>query len=101
MPGRTADPIGSALRRTMMKELRAGVVGTGYLGRFHAQKYAALPGVRLVGVTDADPARASAVAAETGCRAFPDLPSLLREVDAVSVVVSTPAHHHAASACLD
>ncbi len=84
-----------------MKEIRAGVVGTGYLGRFHAQKYAALPGVRLVGVTDADSARAQGVAAETGCRAFPDLPSLLAEVDAVSVVVPTTAHHGAAAACLE
>ena len=30
--------------------LRAAVVGAGYLGRFHAQKYAALPGVEDVEV---------------------------------------------------
>ena len=36
-----------------MNNLRAGVIGVGYLGRFHAQKYAALPDVDLVGVADA------------------------------------------------
>ena len=39
------------------KNLRAAVIGTGYLGRFHAQKYAALPGVELACVVDADETR--------------------------------------------
>ena len=34
------------------KRLRVGVVGVGYLGAFHAEKYAALDSVRLVGVVD-------------------------------------------------
>jgi predicted dehydrogenase len=42
-----------------MADLRAAVVGVGHLGRFHAEKYAALPGVRLVGFVDRDPARAT------------------------------------------
>jgi len=33
-----------------MKELRVGVVGVGYLGRFHAEKYARMDGVKLAGV---------------------------------------------------
>ena len=33
-----------------MKKIRAAVIGVGYLGRFHAQKYAALPGCELVAV---------------------------------------------------
>ena len=42
------------------------MIGVGYLGRFHAQKYAQLPGCRLVAVVDArEPAR-NAVAAELG-----------------------------------
>src|SRR5207247_1547738 len=38
--------------------LRTAVVGVGYLGRFHAEKYAAHPGAELVGVVDVDPGRA-------------------------------------------
>jgi len=32
--------------------IRTAVVGVGYLGRFHAQKYAGLPNSRLVGIAD-------------------------------------------------
>ena len=41
----------------MNKNMRVGVIGVGYLGRFHAQKYAAMEGVELIGVADADGAR--------------------------------------------
>lgn len=30
-------------------KLRVGVVGVGYLGKFHAEKYARMPDVELVG----------------------------------------------------
>ena len=46
--------------------IKAAVIGTGYLGRFHAQKYAAMDDVELVAVVDVDEDRARAVAAETG-----------------------------------
>lgn len=72
--------------------LRVGVVGVGYLGRFHALIYSRLPDVDLVGVADIDPARARSVADEAGCRCFAAPADLLAEVDAVSVVVPTTAH---------
>jgi predicted dehydrogenase len=77
-------------------KIRVGVVGTGYLGRFHAEKYAALEGAELVGVVDTEPARARAVAESTGCRVFPSAESLCPLVDAVSVVVPTSLHHEVA-----
>ena len=76
-----------------MKSKRVGVVGVGHLGRYHAQNYAALSGVELVGVTDVDKGRARTVATEYGCRAFDKWENLLQEVDAVSVVVPTDRHH--------
>ncbi|KAB7627681.1 Gfo/Idh/MocA family protein [Alkalilimnicola sp. S0819] len=82
-----------------MSRLRAAVIGVGYLGRFHAQKYAAHPEVDLVAVVDADPERAAAVAAETGTRPHSDYRALLGEMDLASVVVPT-AHHHAVGAAL-
>jgi len=85
----------------MKTTLSAGVIGTGYLGRFHAQKYASLPGVRLAGVFDPDPARAAAVAGETGTRAFSDLPSLLAEADLVSVAAPTRLHHQVGRQALE
>ncbi len=73
--------------------IRAAVIGAGYLGRFHAQKYAALPGVEFVGVADPDTAAGARVVAETGGTAWPDHRALLGAVDAVSVVTPTPLHH--------
>ena len=83
-----------------MKRLRAAVIGVGYLGRFHAQKYAALDGVELVAVVDNDMQRAREVADEVGCRAENDFRDVLGEIDVASVVVPTQFHFDVASACL-
>ena len=83
------------------KTLIAGVIGVGSLGRYHAQKYATLPGVELYGVADIDENRARAVSNEVGCRAFIDYRALLSHVDIVSVVVPTEAHFEVGSACVE
>jgi predicted dehydrogenase len=75
----------------MSNKTRVGVIGVGYLGRFHALIYSRMPEVDLVGVTDADSTRAEAVAAEAGTRAL-DAGQMLGEVDAVSIVVPTSEH---------
>jgi len=84
-----------------VKKIRVGVIGVGYLGRFHAQKYAAMNGVKLVGVSDIDAKRAQAVARECATRFFGEYDELLSEVDAVSIVVPTVQHHKVAVACLE
>jgi predicted dehydrogenase len=71
---------------------RAAVIGVGYLGRFHAEKYAAAPDVDLVGVVDADPRRAGEAAARFGCQAFTEARAVYGLVDCASVVVPTPLH---------
>lgn len=84
-----------------MQKIRAAVIGVGYLGRFHAQKYAALEGCELVGVVDARADVAARVAAEVGTRAIGDYRELLGQVDAVSVVTPTPSHCEIALALLE
>jgi predicted dehydrogenase len=79
-----------------MKKLRAGVIGVGYLGQFHAEKYASLPQVELAGVVDADPARAAQIAQKLNTRSFSDPADLLGSVDVVSIVVPTVLHHRVA-----
>jgi predicted dehydrogenase len=76
-----------------MSTLRAAVIGVGYLGNFHAQKYCDLPGVELVGVADNDPKRAAEVAAALGTQAYCNHRELIGKVDAVSVVVPTQYHY--------
>ena len=83
-----------------MRKIKVGVIGVGYLGKFHAEKYAAMAEAELVGVTDANPEQATAVARKCGTRAFDDFHQLLKEVQAVSVVVPTSLHHRVGMACL-
>jgi len=80
----------------MSSRLRVGVVGVGYLGKFHARIYSGLSGVELVGVVDANADTARKIAAEYGTQAFARPEELLGKVDAVSVVV--PTIHHLAVA---
>jgi predicted dehydrogenase len=81
--------------------VRTAVIGVGYLGRFHAQKYAALPESELVPVVDANPDSRDKVAAETGCRAVADFRHILGEVEAVSIATPTPLHYPIARECLE
>jgi len=80
-------------RSKMNKKLRVGVIGAGYLGKFHAEKYARMDNVDLVGVVDKNRSLAENVAANYNTRAYIDHKELLGKVDAASIVVSTPAHY--------
>lgn len=84
-----------------MKKLRVGVIGVGYLGKFHAEKYAAMDDVELVGVADISQETAEEVAKKISTQAFIDYHKLLDDVDAVSVVVPTSLHHEVGMACLE
>jgi predicted dehydrogenase len=83
-----------------MNKIKAAVVGVGYLGRFHAQKYAQIPGCELVAVVDGREEVRNAVAAEVHSRPLADYRELLGQVDAVSVMTPTPAHFEIADAFL-
>jgi predicted dehydrogenase len=76
----------------MDAQIKIGVIGVGYLGRFHAQKYAGLPEAELTGVADINRERARQVAQEFDTRAYTDYRELLPRVRAVSVAVPTSAH---------
>lgn len=83
-----------------MKKLRVGVIGVGYLGNFHAEKYANMDKVDLVGVADTDVLKAESIAAKYHTKAYPDYQDLFGKVDAVSIVVPTPFHFTVAKAFL-
>jgi len=81
--------------------LRVAVIGVGYLGRFHAQKYLALPDVKLIGVSDLEADAGREFARSCGVDFFEDPRSLLGRVDAVSIATSTPAHYDIAKLFLE
>ena len=84
-----------------MKPVRCAVIGAGYLGKFHAEKFAALDDCELVAVVDADEATARTIAERHGVQALVDYHELLGEVDAVSIVVPTSLHHAVSHDFLD
>lgn len=85
-----------------MKKLRGAVVGVGYLGRFHAQKYKALSDlVDFVGVCDASAARAEEVAKELGVSFFTDSKLLVGQVDVVTIASATKSHYELAKFFLE
>ncbi|MCG6867902.1 MAG: Gfo/Idh/MocA family oxidoreductase [Gammaproteobacteria bacterium] len=75
-----------------MPTLRTAVIGVGYLGRFHAEKFAMLPQSELVAVADSREESAAEVANRLGVDAVTDYRDLLGRVDAVSIVVPTRSH---------
>lgn len=81
--------------------VRTAVIGVGYLGRFHAQKYRESPQSKLVAVADAHAETAQRVAAELGVENVTDYRELFGRVDAVSIAVPTPLHHEVAAAFLE
>jgi predicted dehydrogenase len=78
--------------KRLNQKLRVAVVGTGYLGQFHAEKYAKMDDVDLVGVVDIDKSKAEEIAGKLDTKAYQSHREILNKVDAVSVVVPTPAH---------
>ncbi|HPI94337.1 MAG TPA: Gfo/Idh/MocA family oxidoreductase [Deltaproteobacteria bacterium] len=83
-----------------MKRLRVAVIGVGYLGRFHAQKYAGMADVDLAGVVDVDPTRAAEVAREVGTEPYASMEPLAG-IDAVSIAVPTSLHAEVAIPLLE
>ncbi|MBI5886346.1 MAG: Gfo/Idh/MocA family oxidoreductase [Deltaproteobacteria bacterium] len=85
------------MRKTRIK---CAVIGVGYLGSLHAQKYAMLPEAELIGVVDADFKRAEEIAARHNTVAFRSYEELFGKVDAVSIATPTAYHHEAGMAFL-
>jgi predicted dehydrogenase len=75
-----------------MQLIRAAVIGVGYLGRFHAQKYAQAQACELVAVADVRAGAREAALREFHCEALADYREVLGRVDVVSVVTPTPVH---------
>ena len=75
-----------------MSKINCAVIGVGYLGRFHAQKYKMLDDVELVGVCDLDSVACDSVAKELDVPGFSDYSELFGKVTAVSIAATTNTH---------
>lgn len=83
------------------RKIRVGVIGVGSLGQHHARIYAGLPGAELVGVYDANPQTAAAVAEKNKTVACDSLEKLAKEIEAASIAVPTTLHRDVAMVLLN
>lgn len=84
-----------------MNKIKTAVVGVGYLGKFHAEKYAFLPHSELIAVCDTNPLICQEIAATHGVIAVLDYRDLVGKVDAVTIAVPTTFHHTVAKFFLE
>lgn len=75
------------------EKIPVGIVGVGYAGRLHAEKYAASEKAEVVGVADIDRERAVQVGQKLGVVSLTDYRELFGRVRCVSVAVPTRLHY--------
>ena len=78
-----------------------GVIGAGSLGFHHVRILRDMDSVSLAGFVESNDERASHVASELAVDRYGDLQSLLRDVDALTIVVPTPSHYAVAREALE
>ena len=81
-------------------KIRIGVIGLGYLGKFHYQKYKANKHVKLTSVVDTDKESYSIIKGKDVLM-FEKYQDIVDKVDAVSIVTPTVTHYKLAKFFLD
>ncbi len=76
-----------------MKKIKVAVIGVGYLGKFHAEKYKINKKVDLVGVVDSNKERRTEISKKLNVLQFSNYKEVLPKVDAVSIAVPTNLHY--------
>ena len=76
--------------------LKIGVLGAGHLGKIHIRLLKEISTAELVGFYDHHPGASDEVEKEFGVKRFNSYEELLREVDAIDIVVPTVSHYECA-----
>lgn len=84
-----------------MNKLTLGIIGVGYLGQIHTKLASKIDEIELVGIFDQDQATCRKVAEQFGTAAFSSSKELMRQAQAISIVVPTEAHHQVALQALE
>ena len=86
----------------MAKPLRVAVIGCGYLGTYHAEKYLGSDKAELVAVVDQVPDRAQELAKRLKVQALTEIEELFKlNIDCASVATDTSAHYSVTSQLLE
>lgn len=84
-----------------MTPIRAGVVGTGSIGRNHARVLSELPNTQFAAVCDTNAATAQEMAGRFGARAVASLEEFASLVDAATIATPTASHFEVARFLLE
>jgi len=84
-----------------MQTIKTAVIGVGYLGKFHAEKYSNILNSELMAVVDVNKDIAQDIADKLNVQALTDYTQLAGKVDAVSIVVPTQLHFETAKFFLE
>lgn len=81
----------------MSKTIKAGVIGIGQMGTYHAQIYQKMPQTDLIAICEYNDERREQAEKEFGCRGYKDYKELLAnpEIEAVSIVLPDNMHREA------
>ena len=80
---------------------RIGLLGVGYLGKIHLKLLKASTDFELVGFYDPDQKVSDSISSEFEVKAFPDIESLTKEVDALDIVTPTLSHFDCAKTAIE
>ena len=79
-----------------MKSIRIGVIGAGFIGRVHMERFSQIEGAQVTGCTDMSAELATTAAKKYGIeRVFSTADELIASDDVDAVVVAVPNKHHA------
>ncbi len=81
-------------------KLKIGVLGAGHLGKIHIKCIQDSTAFTLIGFFDPDQRISEMVEKEYGVKRFPDIHSLIKEVDIIDIVTPTVSHYQCAAAAL-
>lgn len=84
-----------------MNKVRTAVIGTGYLGKYHVDKFATLPGSALIAICDINTEHTRELSEKYHISAVQDYRELLGKVDAISIATPTPLHFNIAQFFLE
>ncbi len=83
-----------------MKQIRVGVVGTGFIGKNHARIVSELPDAEFTAIYDTNREIAAEMAAKYGAKPVDTLEEFISLVDAATIATPTPTHFPIASELL-
>ena len=81
--------------------VKVGVIGVGHLGQHHARIFGEMPNCQLVGIYDQNEARAKEIAERNNVKAYPSYESLLNDIEAIDIAVTTIHHYRLAKIALE